>query len=415
MKIAIIGAGPAGLACAWQLAKSGHTIVVIERMNDLTVQGSGVLLQPIGLVALEIMGVRQEVEALGHRIEQINGTTIPSGWATVSVDYRVLRKNNYAYGINRTALWNILYKKASESGVKVLENINIESFVEEQDESVTLLDENGKRYEGYDCIVDASGARSKLNRYAERAAESRLLDYGSLWAKVALPKDSPFNQNKMILYSDRQNRGIGIMPIGKKTLESAEMATLFFNLSWRNCPNWDDKIFLEWQKEMIEKWPKAAHLIEQITSHEQIYLAKFHQHTLPMPYGKKIVFIGDAAHAAAPQLGLGVNMSLIDALVLSRVMEQQEDLQTAFSRYAKSRFKHVVFYQTLARAMIPFYQSDIRSAIILREYLYGVIAKLLMMKSITAFLISGQLFNPLKLVYKHDRKKCRKKNSHVSN
>jgi len=381
MKIAIIGAGPAGLACAWQLAKLDHQVVVIERMSDLDAQGSGVLLQPIGLLALEAMGIRAEVESLGHKIEQIDGTAVPSGWKTVSVDYRVLRKNNYAYGVNRTALWNILHKKAIEFGVEILPNISIESFFEEKNESITLVDESGKRFEGYDFIVDASGAGSMLNSYAERPVESQVLDYGSLWAKVDLPAESLFSQNKMILYSDKLNR--------------------------------NDEIFLVWKKEMMEKWPQAAHLIEQITSYQQVYLAKFRQHTLPMPYGKKIVFIGDAAHAAAPQLGLGINMSLLDALIFSRIFDQEKDLQTTFTLYAKSRFKHVVFYQTLARVMIPFYQSDIRSAIIVREYLYGVIAKLLMMKSITAFLISGQLFNPLKLVYKYDRKKRRKQNSHL--
>jgi len=413
MKIAIIGAGPAGLACAWQLAKLDHQLVVIERMSDLDAQGSGVLLQPIGLLALEAMGIRAEVESLGHKIEQIDGTAVPSGWKTVSVDYRVLRKNNYAYGVNRTALWNILHKKAIEFGVEILPNISIESFFEEKNESITLVDESGKRFEGYDFIVDASGAGSMLNSYAERPVESQVLDYGSLWAKVDLPAESLFSQNKMILYSDKLNRGIGIMPIGREGAQSKKKATLFFNLNWKNCPDWNDEIFLVWKKEMMEKWPQAAHLIEQITSYQQVYLAKFRQHTLPMPYGKKIVFIGDAAHAAAPQLGLGINMSLLDALIFSRIFDQEKDLQTTFTLYAKSRFKHVVFYQTLARVMIPFYQSDIRSAIIVREYLYGVIAKLLMMKSITAFLISGQLFNPLKLVYKYDRKKRRKQNSHL--
>ena len=200
------------------------------------------------------------------------------------------------------------------------------------------------------------------------------------------------------------------MPIGKKSAGSNPMVTLFFNLNWRDCPKWDANNFHAWKQEMQQKWPDAAHLIDQIKDYKQLYMAKFHQHTLPMPYAKKIVFIGDSAHAAAPQLGLGVNLSLIDALVLPRELGKANDLDEAFKNYAKSRFKHVVFYQTLARIFTPFYQSNNHSAITLREHLYGLVSKLFMMRKITAYLISGQLFLPLKWVINQERKLQTKKN-----
>ena len=85
MKIAVVGAGPAGLACAWQIAKSGHEVTLIERMAELSSQGSGILFQPIGLKALDIMGIRQEIEALGHKIEKIEGTIFPSGLSLIHI------------------------------------------------------------------------------------------------------------------------------------------------------------------------------------------------------------------------------------------------------------------------------------------------------------------------------------------
>jgi len=307
MKIAVIGAGPAGITAAWQFAESGHEVTLIERMQDITAQGSGILFQAIGLEALDIMGIREDVEALGQRIEQIEGTLCPSGRKFLKIDYRVLRKTNYAYGISRTALWNLLYSKALQSGVEVLLNTQIESYQNESNGNVTLIDTENKQYKGYDFIVDASGVHSNLNKYAERPAQTKLLDSGSLWATVELPEKSTLKQNQATVYSDKTNRGIAIVSMGRQPPDDTIMVTLFFTLKWRECPDWDDETFQAWKEEMMTAWPDAAELILQIKDYRQLYLAKYHQHTLPMPYGEKIVFIGDAAHASPPQIGLGAN------------------------------------------------------------------------------------------------------------
>jgi 2-polyprenyl-6-methoxyphenol hydroxylase-like FAD-dependent oxidoreductase len=127
-----------------------------------------------------------------------------------------------------------------------------------------------------------------------------------------------------------------------------------------------------------------------------MYLAKFIYHRLPKPYGNNLAFVGDAAHATNPQLGQGINMSLVDAVVLSWALQQRGDLESALSLYAKSRKSHVVFYQTMARILTPFYQSDNAAAIYCRDKLYGPLCKIPLVRTLTAQLISGQIHKPLK-------------------
>ena len=67
--IAIIGAGIAGLAAATLLRRAGHRLVVYERFAASRPIGSGLMLQPTGLAALERLGLRGPVEALGARID----------------------------------------------------------------------------------------------------------------------------------------------------------------------------------------------------------------------------------------------------------------------------------------------------------------------------------------------------------
>jgi 2-polyprenyl-6-methoxyphenol hydroxylase-like FAD-dependent oxidoreductase len=65
LDIAIVGAGITGLACATLLSRDGHRVVVYERFDTSRPIGSGLMLQPTGLAALQRLGLRETIEALG--------------------------------------------------------------------------------------------------------------------------------------------------------------------------------------------------------------------------------------------------------------------------------------------------------------------------------------------------------------
>lgn len=396
MKIAIIGAGPAGLTCAWQLAEKGHTVTILECKSKLDTQGSGVLLQPIGLFVLERLGLRQEAELLGHKIKRITGWSTPSNRITVDVDYQVLRGTDYSLGIDRKALWELLYTKAVETEVTIETCVSISQLKYQPNGLVSVTDDGDKQYSNVELVIDSSGAHSQLRQYSLTPVSSQMLQYGSLWCNVHLAKDSPYNTDTMILYTDKNNVGLGLLPIGRTTPADPELITMFFNLNWRNCPEWNVDNFQQWKQSIVKEWPDTQHLLDQLHHYDQLYLAKFMQHTLPKPYGDKIAYIGDAAHATSPQLGQGINMSLIDAVSLPWALQKEADLDRALKLYSKVRRNHVVIYQTLACALTQFYQSDDRVAITLRNAFYPVLSKLFLMRTATAHLVSGQVGRPLK-------------------
>jgi 2-polyprenyl-6-methoxyphenol hydroxylase-like FAD-dependent oxidoreductase len=200
MKIAIVGAGPAGLACACQLAKQGRQVSIFERMTDLSAQGSGVLIQPVGLLALDLLELRDSAERVGRKIRQIKGSSLPSGRATVSVDYRLLSGIDYALGIDRSAFWDLLYAKALSLGLEVHSGISIDKLHHYPDGRVSVSDTSEQSYGPFDLVVDASGSNSVLDSYAIEAANSKLLEYGSLWTKVNVSSEFRFNHNAMTLF-----------------------------------------------------------------------------------------------------------------------------------------------------------------------------------------------------------------------
>src|ERR1041384_2497634 len=102
LDVAVIGAGIAGLASATLLARGGHRVVLHERYETPRPLGSGLMLQPTGLAALQRLGLRQGVEALGARIDRLYGVT-DRGSTIFDLAYVDLDRQLYATGIHRAA------------------------------------------------------------------------------------------------------------------------------------------------------------------------------------------------------------------------------------------------------------------------------------------------------------------------
>ena len=63
LNIAIVGAGPAGLAAALFLSRDGHRIELLERFDRPKPIGSGLILQPTGLSVLDALGLLPAIMA----------------------------------------------------------------------------------------------------------------------------------------------------------------------------------------------------------------------------------------------------------------------------------------------------------------------------------------------------------------
>jgi len=100
--------------------------------------------------------------------------------------------------LSRSALCASLRAKAVSLGVSInfdtkIENVQYQSKAQTQnidqphtdDQTVTLIDQQGTYFKGFDLVIDASGANSKLRRFAKGADKTKHLQYGSL--SVTLP------------------------------------------------------------------------------------------------------------------------------------------------------------------------------------------------------------------------------------
>ena len=143
--------------------------------------------------------------------------------------------------------------------------------------------------------------------------------------------------------------------------------------------------------------PETHQLLDQITDHSQLTFARYQHRTHPKPVsGPRLVHIGDAWHAASPQLGQGANMALLDAYALSSAIEAHaETTSDALKHYADLRRFHVALYQTMTWMFTPVYQGDSRLLPFIRDWLASPLSRIWPAPKFLAGMVSGALGSPL--------------------
>ncbi|MEO1137418.1 MAG: FAD-dependent monooxygenase, partial [Pseudomonadota bacterium] len=123
--------------------------------------------------------------------------------------------------------------------------------------------------------------------------------------------------------------------------------------------------------------------------------AHYAHHTAAKPVEGRVVHIGDAWHAASPQLGQGANMALLDALALSASIERAHAVEDALEAFVAMRRMHVRLYQTASFLFTPIYQSNMKLLPALRDLLAQPLSSLWPAPRLLAAMVAGTLGGPL--------------------
>jgi 2-polyprenyl-6-methoxyphenol hydroxylase-like FAD-dependent oxidoreductase len=394
LDIAIAGAGPAGLAAALLIARAGHRVTIFERFDRPAPIGSGLILQPTGLSVLAELGLLQEIMALGCRIDRLNGSDAKSGRTVLDVRYDALRGGRFGLAVHRAALFSVLHGAVLRDELPIETGIELEAL-DATGERAVLLAKGGRRLGGFDLVVDATGARSKLRRHAGRPLEPRPLAYGAFWASLAWRGDG-FDEHALSQRYDGANVMIGVLPIGRPDPQAEPMAAFFWSLKPAEADAVRAQGIDAWKERVAGLWPQCRSYLEQIENFEQMTLARYGHHTLAKPVGRRLAVIGDAAHSTSPQLGQGANMALLDAQALAHALATRPTVEEALTAYVRMRRRHVRVFQALSRMFTPFYQSDSTTLPFIRDRLVATVAKIPPAPQLLAAMVAGTIVDPFK-------------------
>jgi 2-polyprenyl-6-methoxyphenol hydroxylase-like FAD-dependent oxidoreductase len=361
-RIAVVGFGIAGAATAYLLARTGHTVTLLERAPLVGPIGAGLLLQPAGQAVLGRMGLLERVIAGAAPIEELHAVR-HGGKDLIRLRYAD-EPGVHAYGIHRGALFSALADAVRSQPVDVRLGCEI-CRLATRDDQVLLIDNCGTEHGPFDLVVVADGSRSLLRSLAGLRCFTMPYHHGALW--VTGPCAAIRNKLYQVCRGTRQL--LGMLPIG------GGQCSLYWGLPIRDLAMVRGRGIDALKRELVSFCPDVAELIDPVTSFDQLVFTTYRHVWMPRWYTRHVLVIGDAAHATSPHLGQGGGLALLDAWVLSECINQAPDQNSAFRLYARRRGAHLRYYNWLTFVLSPFFQGDGRLKAIARNLVLPVMPR----------------------------------------
>lgn len=366
-RIAIIGAGTAGLATAALLARQQHHVTLIERVPALAPVGAGLLLQPSGLKVLESMGLSKAMAQYGARIDTLYGDTL-SRRCVMDTRYSDLSPELHGLGVHRASLCHVLdqalavepHQRWMDTSVIALTQRGEEVIVDMQRGASSNSDATDRA--AFDAVLIANGSASTL-RPAELVRYDRQYPWGALW--TILPLAAPFDAPALRQRYDGSHTMIGLLPSGSTPHQPEQsLLSFFWSMPVAQMMQWHQKLenFDVWKASIVSLWPESAPVLAGLTSPQKLVPACYRDVILKRWARGRIGVIGDAAHAMSPQLGQGANMALMDARALADAMAENSNWNDVWAHYHRQRGGMIRFYQSMSRLLTPIFQSRIPGA-----------------------------------------------------
>jgi 2-polyprenyl-6-methoxyphenol hydroxylase-like FAD-dependent oxidoreductase len=401
LRIALCGAGTAGLASAIILARQGHDITLFEQTPTMETVGAGILLQPTGMAVFEHLGVLEEARDLGAHVTALRGR-LANNTLLIDSRYHEACPDHHGLGLHRATLCHVLMQALRPLPVQWRFGC---TTIRVQDHGVgaelvyrDASDERGGEHSAtFDLVLVANGARSTL-RPTEWVALDKPYPWGAVWA--ILPECEALDTQVLHQFFHGASRMMGILPTGAvPEARGQRLTSLFWSLPTAELEKWGQNAgaIAAWKSEVRQRWPSAGEWIESLDLQPGQFLPAHYRDVVMKRFGAgRIGVLGDAAHAMSPQLGQGVNMALLDAWALGQALQQSNDLTTMWAEYHRLRLPSVRFYQFMSRGLTPFYQSHSRLLGLLRDISFPWMYRLPWLRREMARTVSGVKAGPFR-------------------
>ena len=357
-KAIIIGGGIGGLCTAIALRQIGIDVSVYERTKTFEPVGAGLSLWTNAIRALRKLGLADQVIAAGSifrrsKFRNASGKVLQSG------DLGEL--NEPSICIHRAELHRVLASALPPEtlclGMKC-------TTIEQDAERVTVHLANGE-VEQADLVIAADGFRSAIR---QQLFPSTRINYDkrTSWRGVTeIPKEVAPD----IAYQTwGRSQRFGYMCLDRKRVYWFAVINM---PEGQTPPAGERKDFL--RQRFLGWHSPIEHMIERTPAENIVETGIYDIEPLERWSQGRITLLGDAAHAATPDMGQGGCMAIEDALVLARSLSQKQDLTSAFSHYETARKPRTTWMMKQSRTLGRIAQLDNPLLCTLRDFVLSVV------------------------------------------
>lgn len=296
----IAGAGFGGLTLAILLAQRGWTVQVHERSEAIREIGAGIFLHNNGLVVLEEAGLMDQLAPRGTRLLRDQMVD----WRGRVMQYRRLDSElTRRWSFPRLALIEALYAAARREGADIVTGTTITSA----SPAGVLVDSKAVEHRG-DIVVGADGHRSAVRASLALTEIEQRLPTTSI---RFLLKGRDLTPEPMSTEHWSRRRRVALAACGPD-----------HTYVYMACPETDQMgsaVPID-----VESWtdhfPRLRSVFERLNKSDP-YKAYYSRVRATAWSAGRAALIGDSAHALAPTLGQGSNLTMSNARSLVSFLE----------------------------------------------------------------------------------------------
>ena len=322
---AIVGGGIAGLTAAITLERLGIDYRLYESAPELKGIGAGVGLAANAMHAFEYMGLREEIEQLGHHLPSFN-LWDEKGEILLKPDTQKIaqtfKQENFV--IHRADLHAFLLSKIESSRISLGSRATRFSM---ENKRVQI---GFERQHAAECekLIIADGVHSTLRQQLIPNSKPRYAGYTCWRATI---DNSKLKIDKGIEVWGRKGR-FGLTPLVKD------------RLYWYACINAEQNskekaaYSVRDLKNIFEDYPdEVQHVLAQTHDSDLILNDILDIKPLKRYAFGSVLLIGDAAHATTPNMGQGACQAIEDAAVMLSVLRKNSTISEAFTEFENRR------------------------------------------------------------------------------
>ena len=283
--VVVVGGGPAGSMAAWETAKGGATVCLLEKDRDIG--------YPVrcGEAAGE-SGIKQFVEIKESWVaEKITGAIlIPPNNNSVDVNFA----SETGFILNRRIFDYDLSRYAANAGAEVYTKAYVKGIYKINGHiSGVILDYLGdEKIIKSNIVIGADGLTSRVGRWAGLKTQVRMKDMES--AVQYSVSNIDLESNKMIMYVGKNHAPGGYLWVFPK---GNRFANIGIGISGKYSKHKSAKTYLD--EFMASEYPHAAILTTMCGG---VPCAK----PMKKPIADGLMLVGDAAHQINPMTGGGI-------------------------------------------------------------------------------------------------------------